>query len=210
MKQKNYSDTEIVKAIQGDNPDDCNAALRQLYMDTILTAKVKDMIKMFGTSRIDADDVLQEGIMLLYDLIRDKRFQQKSKVRTFLLGICKNLIRNSNKKVDRILLNEEIKDDLLVGNPYETPEIELLLVEKTEQEDARDKILENLLEAMSENCKSVLTLYYFHSKNMTQIADERRLKNANMAKKAASRCREQLRSLIAEQPRLEYFLKLSL
>lgn len=210
MQLKTYSDEEIILAIQGDRPDYCNAALRQLYLDKMITAKVRNLIAMFGNSKIDTDDILQEGIMLLYDLIREKKFQQKSNVRTFLIGICKNLIRNYGKKVDRIVLDEEIKDDTNLDNEAQNPEVQLLLIEKSEETVVRDRILGQLLEKLSENCRAVLTLYYFHAKNMTQIAEDRKFKNANIAKKAASRCREQLRSAIVEQPSLAQFLKSSL
>ncbi|NJL75431.1 MAG: sigma-70 family RNA polymerase sigma factor [Saprospiraceae bacterium] len=210
MQLKTYSDEELILAVQGDHPDYCNAALRQLYLDKMIIAKVRNLISMFGNSKIDADDILQEGIMLLYDLIREGKFQQKSNVSTFLIGICKNLIRNYGKKVDRIVLNEEIKDDATLDNEAQNPEAQFLLLERSEEAIVRDRILGQLLETLTENCKAVLTLYYFHAKNMTQIAEERRLKNANMAKKAASRCREQLRNAIVGQPSLAQFLKSSL
>ncbi len=206
MKNSIYADEQLIQFIRSNDPKQRNEALKQLYMDQVITLKVKELAQIYGSAKQEADDILQEGIILMDELVRSGKFQGQSKVRTFLIGICKNLIRNQSRKVSRIVLKEEIKD--YERNEAEvSPEDLIVLEESTDEQLSRDKLLRNLLHNLTENCQEVLRLYYYEAKNMTQVADERGLKNAKQAKKAASRCRQQLRKLITEQPELETFLK---
>lgn len=209
MSHRKYADEQLVLMIQGDEPNQRNLALQQLYMDSAITYKVKELIVSYGNSKHDPDDILQEGIILLNELIRSGKFQERSKVRTFLIGICKNLLRNEVRKGSKVVLKEEIMD-------YEqkefgsTPEDVIEIQEMTDAQLKRDELLRQLLNRLTANCQEVIRLYYFHAMNMAQIAKARGLKNANQAKKAASRCRQQLRDLIVDEPELAKFLKQTL
>lgn len=209
MSNNNYSDKQLIEFIKGDDPKRRNLALKQLYMDQVVTLKIKELIQIYGSKGHEADDVLQEGIILMDELVRSGKFQTQSKVRTFLIGVCKNLIRNKARKVNRIVFKEEVKD-YERGEAEVSPEDLILLEEYTDEQVSRDDLLKELLQNLTSNCQEVLRLYYYKSKNMSQVAEERGLKNANQAKKAASRCRQQLRKLITQQPELETFLKQTL
>lgn len=209
MQSEKYTDQEIVEAIRSGDLTARNRALKQLYLDSVTTLKVKELVRTYNVTSTEAEDVLQEGIILLDQLILDEKFQGKSAIRTFLVGICRNLIRNEIKKNGRVLTKAVItdKEQLEQGD---SPEDVILVQEKSEAERKREEVLQNLLAQLTDNCKAVLQLYYYQSKTMAQIATARNLKNANQAKKAASRCREQLRKLIRKQPALSNFLKQTL
>jgi RNA polymerase sigma factor (sigma-70 family) len=204
-----YTDEELLTAIQGGDLNERNAAFKQLYMDQTINFKVKDYTSMYGRASVDADDILQEGIILLDDLIRSGKFQAKSKVSTYLIGICRNIARAGRKKASRVVLRDQ-------WNPNEekdlaeSPEELVIVEEKSDQEQQRDDILQQLLSQLTDKCKKVLNLYYFLSYNMAQIAESQGLKNAHQAKKAAQRCRDSLRNKIQKQPSLSQFLKASL
>ncbi|MEZ4942433.1 MAG: hypothetical protein R3D58_16285 [Saprospiraceae bacterium] len=46
----------------------------------------------------DPDDVLQEALILLDKLVCEGGFRAESKVETFLLGICRNMIRDTKRQ----------------------------------------------------------------------------------------------------------------
>ena len=209
MNPSSYSDEALVRAIQGKDAAARNNALKTLYMNPAITNKVRELTKMYGNHKHDPDDILQEGIILTDRLIREGKFQQKSKISTFLISVCRNILRSNVKKVDRIEMRETIEDKdqkELVNSPEE----DMIVVEQTADKSKRDNVLQDLLKQITPNCQENLRLYYFEEKNMAQVAEARQLKNANQAKKAMSRCREQLRKLIKEHRLLEQFLKLSL
>ncbi len=204
MNKLYFEEEALFNAIQSKEIADRNRALKFLYMDVVINAKVKQFINEFG-SKADPDDVLQEGVILLDEMIQSGRFRKESSVRSFLLGICKNIIRNNARKTDRVILNDDMSQYNHVSS--ETPDEQLLLLENNSLEQKRDELLQKLLLTLTDNCQKVLKMYYYLSYNMSKIADERGLKNANQAKKAADRCRKQLRVLISERPDLMNFLK---
>lgn len=206
----NYSNDEILEAIRGNDVNRHNQALKQLYLDHVVNGKVKDLIQFYGSQKLDADEIIQEGIILLDDLIRSGKFQSKSKVRTFLIGICKNLIRADGKKIDRITYATEPLNMPDYDDNEQSPEDLIILEEKSDSANKRDQLLQQLLNQLTDKCKQVLYLYYFLAQSMAQVAEAQGLKNANQAKKAAGRCRKQLEQKIQKQPQLANFLKQSL
>ncbi len=205
MERNLYDERQLITAIKSGDDKQQNGALRQLYMDKVITLKIKDFIQHYGTKH-DADDIMQEGILLMRRLIQEDKFSGNSKVRTFLIGICRNLIRGDLKKVTRVDLKGDftaIDNDNLVENIDDY----LFLEEQTATETKRDNILKTLLEQLTEKCRESLKLKYYKDKTMVQIAEARQLKNANQAKKAVDRCRQRLRDLIQQEPQLADFLK---
>lgn len=208
MKSIN-NEEKIVDAIANGTPSQRNAALKSLYKDPVIVHKIRELTQIYGNQKNDPKDILQEGIILTDELIRDGKFQGKSKVRTFLISVCKNILRSKVKKIDKIEMRADItdKEQKEIGT---SPEEDIILVERTADQEKRNNLLQTLLQKITPNCQETLRLYYFESKNMAQVAETRGLKNANQAKKAMSRCREQLRKLILDEPQLAQFLKLSL
>ncbi len=147
-----------------------------------------------------SDDVLQEGVILLDELIRTGRFRGDSRVETFLLGICKNLIRDSVKKVNRVVLKDSFNDAALSSEDDVADHLELS--ELTQAEQRRDNALQEAMRQLTDKCREALSLYYFEQKTMAQVAEARNLANAEQAKKAVFRCRESLRGLVSEHPAL--------
>ncbi len=188
----------LTEAIRCGDPRRRNAALKELYMDATFNIKIKEWVQVYGNVKQEPDDILQQGIILLDESIRKGKFKGQSKVKTYLLGICKNLIRADVRKVDRITYKEEVPDheDLV----EESPEEQIVLVEIDEEQQKRDKALHEILAKMKDNCRIGLKLYYFKSMPMKKIAVELGLKNDNQAKKAINRCRKKLRSLIGDNP----------
>lgn len=178
-----------------------NQAFKQLYISPVVNGKIRDWAKMYNLRDKTPDDVLQEGIILLDEMVRTGRFRGESKVETFLLGICKNLIRDSVKKVNRIVF----KDNLPETTPLSEDELadHLELSELTEAEQRRDRALQETLGQLTEKCQEALRLYYFEQKSMIEVAEARNLANAEQAKKAVHRCRESLRELVSAHPTLQ-------
>ncbi|MCB9264975.1 MAG: sigma-70 family RNA polymerase sigma factor [Lewinellaceae bacterium] len=205
-----YSDDEILEAIGGDDMKRRNQALKQLYFDPVVNGKTRGFIEAYGAHKRDPDEVVQEALILVDDLIRQGKFQGKSKVRTFLIGVCRNLVRSDERKIDRITYATEPLElpDRQLESP--NPEEQAILEEKGETEQLRDRLLQRVLGRLTDKCKSVLHLYYFLAQSLAEVAKEQGLKNAHQAKKAARRCREQLKKELRKDPQLANFLKQSL
>ena len=190
-----------MKAVTSGDPAKRNEAYNQLCRNKILLLKTMSWANFYGLQKVGPEDILQEAIILLDQKLREGEYQGKSKVETFLLGICKNMIRDNVKaKKGRLVLKKEITD---LDCPDEDAVADQMFFESTSDlETRRDELLGKTMEGLTDKCRDALKLYYFEQKSMKEVAYERNLANEEQAKKAVYRCRQQLRELILTNPEL--------
>lgn len=191
----------LVEALMDTDQNRRNQAFKILYKSPVVHGKIRDWAKMYNLRDKTPDDVLQEGIILFDELIRSGRFRGESKVETYLLGICKNLIRDSAKKVTRVVFKEIISEEAHLSEDQLADFMEM--IELREHEQRRDNALLEVMKKLTDKCREALRLYYFEQKSMLEVALSRQLANAEQAKKAVFRCRESLRELIGNDPRFQ-------
>lgn len=133
----------------------------------------------------DAKDILQDAFFIFIKKIEETDFLLTSKVSTYLVGISKNLWL---KKSGRIKLNPSL---YLEENGYhdhaEEEEQDFLLI--------RTKQLSVALNNLGEPCRGLLVSYYYHKKNMQEIAVEYHYTNAENAKNQKYKCLQRLKKL---------------
>lgn len=168
-----------------------NTALKMLYTSPLVKASIRQWSKQYNVFKTSPEDVLQEGIILLDDLVRRGKFRVESKPETFLLGICRNLIRDHKKKVDRVDLKENFSDADLDSGESAGDALEMIAL--NDEEEQRDHLLRKAMAALTDKCREALRLYYLEQKSMAQVAADRGLANAEQAKKAVARCRQSLK-----------------
>jgi RNA polymerase sigma factor (sigma-70 family) len=195
---------DLAKAIVSTDPHERNRAFKALYMSPVVQGKIRDWANVYQLREKTTDDVLQEGMILLDEIIRSGRFRAESRVETFLLGICKNLIRDSGKKVQRVVFKDTLPENALLS--ADALADHLILLEQNDAEQHRDNALHGAIGQLTEKCRETLRLYYFEQKTMAEVAKLRDLANPDQAKKAVFRCRESLRDLIRNDPRLRQVL----
>ncbi len=194
---------DLIAALQSTDQNRRNQAFKILYKSPVVNGKIRDWAKMYNLRDKTPDDVLQEAIILLDDLIRSGRFRAESRVETFLFGICKNLIRDSSKKVTRVVFKETIPEEALKSEDHLADCMEM--TELQEQEQRRDNALTEVMKKLTDKCREALRLYYFEQKSMVEVAAARQLANAEQAKKAVFRCRESLKELLGNDPKFRAF-----
>lgn len=207
MKVVQLGHEDLSEALRSPDPVRRNAAFRSLYGSTKIKATLRDWAGLYNLRSMTTDDVLQEAIILLDSLIRAGRFRAESRVDTFLLGICKNIIRDSVKKVQRVVFKETLTDADLAD--VEKVADSLLLEEASQATETRDSELEKAVKSLGDGCEEALKLYYFENQNMAQVAENAQkstLSNADQAKKKVFRCRERLREAIIQNPILQKLL----
>jgi RNA polymerase sigma factor (sigma-70 family) len=210
MKPKQLTDTEMLDALRGNDPRSHNAALRQLYDDKAVNAKVRLMVHDYKY-KADPDDVLQDGVILLNDMMRDGRFEGRCRISTFLVAVCRNLIRNQARSVERIVLKEEVKESDITDEYLNDPQNEPFKIEELKADlKKRDSLLRGLIAQMKERCREILRLRYFESYNMNQVVEALQLNNAAHAGNVAQDCRQTLHRMIEATPMLKQFFKTNL
>lgn len=176
-------------------------ALQLLYQNSMVRAKVSEWLSQYKVSSLAEEDVVQEGIIKLYDNVRSGKFRAESKLTTFLLGICLNIIRNGGRKAKYIQYQSEIADD--ADATMEQADSQLLRVEMLAEDEQRDALLREAYQQLRSNCQQALRIFHMLSKSMADVALALGLKNATQARKLTGRCREYLRKIIRENSRFQ-------
>lgn len=191
---------DLNKAFFNGDSRSINKALKTLYLDIVINAKVNELSRAYNLKNKEPDDILQEAVIILFDAIQRKKFRGESNIKTYLIGICRNLIRDSVKKKEILKFQEHFQEGT---EKIKVPEYDHFKeLEKTEEENLRDTTLLSIINKMDEKCRKALTLYYYEKIKMTKLAEQLQLKNDNQAKKVIYRCRKKLRIIIQSNPSL--------
>ena len=135
----------------------------------------------------DAEDIFQDGIIVLYNQAKKPNFELNCAVKTYLYSICRNLWLKKLRKFNRVVeLTDSIKQHVTIE------ESQLKTLEVTEEKE----ILAGYLDQLSEGCHKILKYFYFEKKKMAEIADLMDLANEQGAKNKKSMCMKKLRSLM--------------
>lgn len=131
----------------------------------------------------DAEDMLQEALVILWERVRSGRFEQQSKLGTYILGIVKNLWLQRLAKKQR---ESPLVDNVSVDPP--------ILQEIIDEEDAGE--LRKAMHKIGEPCRTILLLFYGEDLSMEEIADKMGFANAQTAKSKKYQCKKLLRQVL--------------
>lgn len=149
---------------------------------------VRKYIKQNSGTALDAQDIFQEGVLLLNARIKDPDFSFTSKPETYFFSICKFLWNNELRKKSS-LVNSMTFDKAEFSN------FDSSLIDSYEEEE-KLKLMERTLNSIGEKCKMILDFFYHKSMSMQEIADEFGFKSIQSAKTQKYKCLEKARSLI--------------
>lgn len=187
-----YSDEAIVEGLRLRSDYIINFVYREYF------PLIKFLVTENGGSDEDAEDVFQDGIIIIYNKISLKQLILTSSFKTFLYSVCRNLwLQKLNKRkaiFDKLSDVEEyleISDEDLTEASY--TEIEL------------HRIIQLHFLSLTEDCQKVLRLF---TKNVSlrEIAEIMGFKTEKYAKTRKYLCKEELKKRIANDPRsIKYF-----
>jgi RNA polymerase sigma factor (sigma-70 family) len=138
-------------------------------------------------SEDDAEEMLQEALVILWERIRSGRYEHTAKISTFVFATVRNLwlrkIARSRREVA-----SDMQDALAQSN-----EISVLdsMIE-AEKATAVSKALDSL----GDPCRQLLLLYYWEELSMDDIAMQMGFANADTAKSKKYQCKKALEKLL--------------
>ncbi len=148
------------------------------------------MVKSNSGEVEDAEDVFQEGVVVLFKKLNQPSFILNHKVKTFLYAICRNIwmvrLRTKSKEVFGI---ESHRDTL------ETDQSILKDIYKNE----RLLLYKRHFNRLSEACQRLIQLY-LQKKSMKQISEILGFKSENYARKRNHVCKKKLMTSIKADP----------
>ena len=135
----------------------------------------------------DADDILQEALVILWERVRAGTYVHTAALGTFLFATARNLWLRRLARARRELPLDPNGESASTDDP--SPLEELI-------EDERTASVRDALALLGEPCRSLLVLFYWEEASMDEIARRLGLANAATAKSKKYQCKEQLKRLI--------------
>ena len=144
-------------------------------------------------------DIFQDGLLVLIENLREGKYDQKSKLSTYLLSICKHIWYD---KIKHRSMAERQAAFILLESESSAPSIlpHLLKGEKC-------NLVMQLFKRIPEKCRQILRLFYWERFNLESIALRLGYDNAASAKARKYRCQKELMRLLRENPEILILLK---
>ncbi len=164
------------------------AGLERLYDDTrrpIVTHVTRN-----GGSADEAEDILQESVVIVWEKVRSPGFTLAAKLGTYTFAVASRLwLRRLARRRREPSL--EIDPDGIAADAPET------------SEDDRERVeaMRQAFDRLGEPCRTLLLLYYWEQLSMADVAVHMGFANADVAKAKKYQCKEQLRGLMTGHDR---------
>jgi RNA polymerase sigma factor (sigma-70 family) len=140
-------------------------------------------------SALDAEEILQESLVILWERVRAGTFEPEARIETFVYATARNLwlrrLARSRKEVPSELDPE--------GSPSADPSPLEQMIESQEAD-----LVARALRRLGEPCRSLLVLFYWEGTSMEEIARRLGLANAESAKSKKYQCKKALRTILRE------------
>ena len=160
-------------------------AIKVLYKEF---PKVKANILSSGGDAEIAQEIFHDSLILLMEKVSKPDFELTAKLSTFLYGINRFLWKNEARKRQK---NPELewKDTLILSAED---------IGYNEEKEEKIKLLEKVLNKVTERCKKIFELFYFKKEDMNTIARELQFSSVNSAKTQKYKCMERAIELARE------------
>ncbi len=143
-------------------------------------------------SEDDKNDVFQESVITLWKLVSRNEFVLQSKLKTLLGGIYKKIASNYIRRKQRnTFINPGDESYSAIVRKASDIDIEIELEIEEEVSTIR-----NIIKVLKDNCKKLLTAFYFEEKSYSEIVSELNVyKNEESAKTAKNKCVMKVRDI---------------
>jgi len=150
--------------------------------------KVVLFIQKHGGTLEEAQDIVQEGIIILYNNIRLKKYEvrQGASMSTYFIQICKfkwyDKLKSAHHKRTTSITKE--MESLIKENDS---------LERIKAQEMEQNKVHQAMEKLDAKCKELLRLYYWEKLSLTDIAPKVGLTKESV-KNAKYRCMKKLRT----------------
>lgn len=139
--------------------------------------------------RDDGADIFQEAVLIFIEKVKNGQFRGECSIKTFLMGIVRNLwlfeLRTRSRRNNRetIYMDGEDKEVELSG----------FLGDK---KDTRG--LQQVLDKIGETCKKILIGYYYEEKSMKELLSQFDYENEQVLRNRKSKCMKKVKELLTD------------
>ncbi len=172
-----------------------NEALKYLYKDPL--RKIRSYILKNSGNLDDADDVFQDAVIVLFQYVKNGKYNEEHDLDGFLFRVAKNswidIARKKQKNIKASFIGFDIADDSDHLND----------MIKDEQLTA----FQTLFDKLEDNCKKILSYVIFDKKSMKEISALMGMKDEKVAKNQHYRCKKYFTKLVSDNKETLNLLK---
>jgi RNA polymerase sigma factor (sigma-70 family) len=171
------------------------------YLDALRNGDENGLIELFNKNRRpivtyilrnqgtedDAEDVLQEALIVLWERVKHGTFEYQAKLSTFVYATAKNIWLRRLARNRREISSSSDSFDIAThdANPLEVLE-----------ENERIIAIQKAMEKLGNPCHDLLLLYYWEELSMEEIALKLGFANADTVKSKKYQCKKALEKLL--------------
>jgi RNA polymerase sigma factor (sigma-70 family) len=194
-KTGDYSDAELVHALQQSKPPD--SAIRHLYQAYFESSA--GYVKQNSGSDQDAEDIFQEVVINFIELVQQQRFRGETSINNFLYSITRHIWLNELKRRKRAKNREEKyeREQDTTG-----PEMAGLLADQ----EVKAQLMA-IIEGLGEACRKILVAFYYEGLSMREILGMMDYQNEQVLRNKKYKCMIQLEQTLSGNARLIEYLK---
>ncbi|MCU0453858.1 MAG: sigma-70 family RNA polymerase sigma factor [Bacteroidetes bacterium] len=164
------------------------AGLMRLYDDN--RRPIVSHVTRNGGSADEAEDVLQESVVIVWEKVRTGGFELTARLTTFTFAVARRLWLRKLAQHRREPAVDLDPDGLSDDPQAEPPDV-----------DERIDSMRLAFDRLGEPCRTLLLLFYWEELTMAEVARQLGFANADVAKAKKYQCKEQLRRLMAGDDR---------
>jgi len=175
-----FSDEDIISGIKAGD----KKFLLHLYNAN--RNSIRSLVIREGGNAQDAEEVLQESVIIVWQKITGAQFTLSSKLSTFLYAVAKNYWHK--------MLSKNKRTEPLMPELHDKPAKTKYAVEAYDL-----KLLSGYMRQLSETCQQLLHLFYFNEMDTKNIAVVMNFANADTVKAKKYQCFKKLQELIKNE-----------
>ncbi len=176
-------DSKILDALRNGDED----ALAELF--TRNRSAITALVVRNRGDEDDAEDVLQEALVVLWERVRSGSYEYQAKLSTFLYAIAKNIWF---RRLARQRREVEMPDE------YDAADADAVLPSEDMEENERVLAVQQSMERIGNPCRELLVLFYWEENSMDEIAQKLGFANADTVKAKKYQCKKALEKLVRQ------------
>ncbi|NTW26125.1 MAG: sigma-70 family RNA polymerase sigma factor [Lentimicrobium sp.] len=187
-----YSDEAIIEGLRLRS----DFIIKYIYQELFPTIKYL-VIKNSGNEE-DAEDIFQDGLIVIFKKIKENQLELTSSFRTYLYSVCRNLWLQKLSR--RKQFSREFSD---IETFVELPD--KVMEEIYDDEVEKYRLYQQHFLTLNDDCQKVLLLF-MKKLSLREIAVEMGYKTEKYAKTRKYLCKEELKKRIINDPKCHKFL----
>jgi RNA polymerase sigma factor (sigma-70 family) len=174
-------DSKLLDALRNSDEE----ALAELFRQN--RRPITSLVTRNQGSEDDAEDVLQEAVVVLWQRVRSGSFEYQSKLSTFIYATAKNIWFRRLARQRRELPAAEETLDMASSDANPLEEME---------ENERVMAVQKAMGQIGNPCRDLLLFFYWEERSMEEIAVKLGFANADTVKSKKYQCKKSLEHLV--------------